>query len=67
MKTSKKRACAHNNCPFKRRNKFIVEKDIRKKNKSSPCVSTRISRKKQADDFIIEFGSDIAHLKENLV
>ena len=35
------------------------------KNKSSPCVSTRSSAKKQADDFIIEFGSELAALKES--
>ena len=40
------------------------DKKTSEKNKSSSRVSTRSSTKKQADDFIIEFGSELATLKE---
>ena len=36
------------------------------KNKPSPRVSTRSALKKQADDFMTEFGGDLAMLNEKL-
>ena len=43
------------------------DKKTSEKNKSSPRVSTRSSTKKQADDFLIEFGSELATLKESFL
>ena len=43
-------------------------KKTSEKNKSSPRVFTRGStKKKQADDFFIEFGSELATLKESFL
>ena len=47
--------------------KLELNKTLEKKNKSSPSVSTRSSTRKRADDFIIEFGSELAALKESFM
>ena len=67
MKTGKKREHAHianirSNAEIKLELRKLLEKY-----KSSSRVSTRSSTKKQADDFIIEFGSVLADSKENFM
>ena len=65
MKTGKKGKHAHiAKIRYYAKTKLQLKKTL-EKNKSSPRVSTRSTVKKQADDFIIDFGSELDALKEN--
>ena len=65
MKTGKKGEHARiANVQYNAKTKLQLKKTL-EKNKSSPRVSTRSTAKKQADDFIIEFGSELDALKES--